>query len=349
VKFFANSILSIIVFSAAQSYAAGPECSLLFKFQPENDAVIAKIHDQNEFCHTVSCMAHTATTKIENMIFLKTGRRIALSVSFLIANAARLRFESKYDIENGEKATLPIYNKIQTVEQDFIYEAALKYGIVPEKDWQPPKLFGALNDRNLNLKFILQAPFESITDKKIFSNIEMQKSFDRRLTELTGEMPKEFEFEGKRYTPKQFAQAMLPEFKHRQILIEGHENLNKEYRDFTDTTVTIGVDESLAEAIKMIDKGEAVPASFTWTSQYRDQGIFKVEGKAQKTFSKEFYHGMVIVNYALDDSGQVEWLKLANSHGIIDSGLRKNFDGYYYVHRSYFEPYLLRLYLFDQT
>ena len=349
-KFILIASLLLALLSAGQAFAGSAEtleCSFLF-LSKNDDAAIAKIHDQMSPCGSVSCMAHAATTKLENMVYLKTGKRIPLSTPHLIANAARLRFQLLNGVNSGPKTVFPGYSKIQTAEQNLIFEAALKFGVVPEAVWQPPGLFGPVADRTLNLKFLLEAPIETLMKGQFLNNQAMYASFDRRLTEQAGPMPESFEFEGKTYTPKQFAAEILPNYKQQQILIEGQESMNKGFAELTpDATKTMKVEDALELAAASVDRGEAVAASMIWNSRYRHVGIWSIKGKPQTLFLKTFYHGMVIVNYSRDANGRIEWLKFADTHGLVRGGKPTPFEGHYFVHRSYFEPYMLRLYLFN--
>jgi hypothetical protein len=309
----------------------------------KNTVSIARIQDQNG---APTCMACSATGSLENTILAHTGEKIPLSTPYLITHAAEIRLRQLY--QQSKLTGFPGYAQLRIVDQDFIFKAARQYGIVPESAWKPKVDIHDWDDRVMNLKLSVNYLSESIKNKKMNPE-QILDDFHKRVLENTGPFPTSFTYEGKTYTPQQFAAEKLPPLKVEQVQVQGKEDLNEGMADHAESSSTKPLDQVVDIATSQVDKGISVPAVFSYNGMYRKGDVMSVTGKARafnprKIIKRDFRHGMVIIGYQRDAAGKVEWLIVQDSRGEQpgDGGILR-------IHRSYFEPFLRRIQVLNVT
>jgi hypothetical protein len=297
---------------------------------------VARIHQQ---ARVPICMACSATGALENLILARTGERIALSVPYLIVQGARIRLRKEYELW-GKK--IPTYAEIRIVDQDFILSAAREFGIVPEAAWTPTTPIADWDDKKFNLAHILGVVKTALTQFRFPNSTEVRAMFDRALFERSGTPPETFIYEGKTYTPVEFAREKLPEFQVKQIQVEGMKKDNVRKTEFSDGGLEVlPVDEAVERIASQINQGISVPLVISYNGEFLKGDVFAVPPEKKLvysfTFGKDFRHGMTAINYLRDDSGKIEYLVLQDSKGV-----RRGKGGLIRIHRSYFVPFLRR-------
>jgi uncharacterized protein YdiU (UPF0061 family) len=309
----------------------------------ENSVGVARIQNQD---HAPTCMACSATGSLENAILAKTGEKIPLSTPYLVAHGAEIRLKQLYD--SGELTHLPGYAQLRIVDQDFIFKAAHEDGVVPESAWQPKKSIHDWDDKVMNLKLTLGVLLEDLKNGKMTPE-QVMAEFHKKVIENTGPLPESFVYEGKTYTPQQFAKEKLPPLQVEQLQVQGHEDENKNVTKYATSSRTAPLNQVVETAASQIDKGFSVPIVVTYNGMYRKGDVMKVDGKPQsfnprKVIKRDFRHGMIMVGYERDAAGNIDWLKVQDSRGeeTGDHGIIR-------IHRTYFAPFLRRIQLFSDA
>src|SRR4051812_48960500 len=137
-----RTLLALLLLSTS-AHAVDEACSLSLK-----RVKVARIYQQ---FHNPTCMACSGTSTLENLILLKTGERIPLSVPYMIVEGARIKLRKQYELWGK---LIPTYAEVRIVDQDFIMSAAHEFGIVPEAAWEPTTPIGDWDDKKFNLEHI---------------------------------------------------------------------------------------------------------------------------------------------------------------------------------------------------
>jgi hypothetical protein len=172
--------------------------------------------------YTLQCWAVSISARLDVSASRTAGKLLKLSPKYLVyaktrAEVLDLILNKKFELYEGllceECEHEQIYYEQGGILLDGI-ETARVHGVMPEVAYggfpeEDSKLFHELN------QFI--AGYAALADSADFSSRQFKKQLDRDLSALLdkylGHPPDAFEFEGKRYTPRTFFNAYLPDWR----------------------------------------------------------------------------------------------------------------------------------------
>lgn len=166
-------------------------------------------------CNLGTCHLYSWTNNLEASYLRNNNKELLLSSDYL--SYVHFREAVKRAFHNTEKKTDIKFGA--NVVDSFKY--VKQYGLFPEEAWNVGTHFkmGTLSSqaRALFKNYIARVQLEL---KKTEDPVRREKLLKRRsaevdkmFDEMFGEIPKTFEFEGKTYTPREFADSHFPELK----------------------------------------------------------------------------------------------------------------------------------------
>lgn len=320
-------------------------------------------------CNYGSCWAHARLSHIEAEIKKRTGKEVKLSRHYLITQSLLDRIDDALENPN---------DSIFAGGNAYIADNLVKrFGLVPDDStvWKPKinfersphagRLLYFLNARAA--KFHLDAQ-ELVPESADYLKLQEQARVEMRdiLKAYTGKLPKNFQYAGNRFTPKQFAKKLAPQYATDSVWVYPEVdalsgNLKKENRKLVSelpsyTKATREPIEKIEKRIiESIQTGKSVTLSFENNTLFfdRETGImslhaFRTPGDFMpppRSYREAFlsgagHHAVDIVGVDLDPDGRLIKLKIKNSWGT-DSGD----SGFYHMYRDYFEHFLTSIYL----
>jgi hypothetical protein len=201
--------------------------------------------------------------------------------------------------------------------------------------------------------------------------LEEAKRMQQRFEEIFGIAPENFEFQGKSYTPVQFAQEFFPEI-NKKIKVYSINDFNtnflplgtnkKEFVIFNEEEIKkisltyeskrIGLQESLHMIENELLHGTPVKVEMAWPydrtylkdgvkTPYVDleKGTLSASIRT-KPFDTEMSHAVLIVGLRRDQDGNISGFKILNSYGNHSGD-----KGFLDVDINYYKNFLVHLYL----
>jgi len=323
-------------------------------------------------CNYGSCWVHARLAHIEETIKSKTGKDLKLNRHYLIAQSLLDRIDDALESPNS-----PIF---QGGNANYADELVSRYGLVPENatSWKPRINFEK-NPHGSRLTYYLNARAakfhedakDLMPESKAYLDLQDQARKDMRdiLRTYTGTLPRKFDYQGKSYTPKQFAKEHAKDYTPRPLWV---------YPEVEELTGNLRRESSLAgpsplpnqvrssrESLEKIEKrivqslknGQSVTLSYENNLNFidRDTGIMTLDGfntpagfaPPKKLYRDSFlsgagYHAVDIVGADLDPDGRVIKFKIKNSWGT-----QAGDEGFYHMYRDYFENFVTSIYLSD--
>lgn len=244
-----------------------------------------------------------------------------------------------------------------------------KYGAVPQSAYAGLN-YGEDINRHGELDGILQGMLDAVIANKNKKLSPVWKdAFDAVLDVYLGAAPESFEFEGKTYTPKSFADDYMeldadnyvqitswthqPMYKPFAIMVPDNWNYGMSYNVQMDEMIKI-IDNALKEGYSISWAGDVSEKSFSWRNgiayvpekDYRDMSKEERENmfngpQPEMTITVEARqmgydnytttddHGMQLVGMSKDQNGK-EWYLVKNSWGN-----KNDYEGYLYMSKNY--------------
>lgn len=170
-----------------------------FKFTDVKVIPTTAVKDQNK---SGTCWCFSCTSFLEDEILRKTGKEIPLSEMFTVYNCY-VDKAKKYQRMGGK------INFAQGGSALDVPYSWRNYGMVPESVYGGIQ-YGEEKHDHYEMADILEGYMEAVTSpKRKKLSTAWLKGYEGILNAYMGELPTEFTYEGKKYTPKSFA-ASLP-------------------------------------------------------------------------------------------------------------------------------------------
>lgn len=352
------TLLSFFSLQAKDKEEMRKKVDSIYEFEEIINIEATEIKNQNK---TGTCWTFAGNSFLESELLRMGKGNFDLSEMFIV----RMMYPEKADnyvryhgkTQFGQGAVT--YNVLETVK---------KYGIVPESVYSSrpddgylnhSEMFGILNDM---LNRVVNTDARDRTNK-------WKKAFEAVLDVYMGTPPKEFEFEGKRYTPKSFADYLglnaddyidLTSFTHhpfyKDFVLEVPDNFSRgkayniqlhelmrtvNYALENGYTIDWGADVSepgfssdYGLAINPTDMKKMIlnKDEIKWDSIYSELNITQEERQEDfDNYLTQDDHGMHIIGIAKDKLDR-KYLIVKNSWGSEKRGR----EGYLYVSYSYF-------------
>lgn len=310
-----------------------------------------------------TCWDYSSTSYMETEVLRQTGKLLDLSEMFTVFNTftdkadSYVRMHGHFNFgPGGASHDLPIMMK--------------KYGAVPESVYNGLN-YGTKRNVHGELDAVTKAFLDAvITNKNKKLTPSWKKAFKGILEAYLGDYPEEFEFEGKKYTPKTFADEVLQlDFdKYVSFTSWSHEPFNEMVHVMVPDNwlYAQSLNVPMEELTKIVDRALENGFSVAWASDWSEKGISWKKGiafvpeKDFKEMSKEEQEAMfsapskekVITqelrqeaydNYSTTDDHGLHIVGLAKDQTGKDYYIVKNswgegnvYGGYFYVSKAFF-------------
>jgi bleomycin hydrolase len=331
-----------------------PKTELIYKFTPVKENTVGLTEDQ---CATGTCWSFATISFLEAEIIRKGNKPVDLSemfnvrVNYVKKADSYVRYQGKQQFGPGG-----LSHDVLAVVQE--------YGLVPEAAF--PGAMDANNEYNHGgLDAMMESTVKTVLDKKLNeSNNEWKQTIESMLDAGVGKMPTMFEFDGKKYSPASFRDAMkinaadyvsITSFSHHpfysSFVLEVPDNwmkgsfynvpledLQKIADNAIDNGYTIAWDADVSEKGFSFSNGMAllpdasVKKEEMWSTAIKEAAVTQQSRQtAFDTFSTTDDHLMHITGKAKDQFGNV-YFTTKNSWGKENP-----FGGYQYVSKNYFQ------------
>lgn len=195
-------ILGTLAFCAAFSAVADDKIvvpdSTGFKFTDVKVIKSTPVRDQNK---AGTCWAYSSTVFFEDELLRKTGREYDLSEMFTVRhcyNDKAERYVRLYGETNFSQGG-------SGLDVGYVWK---RYGVVPEEVYRGLN-YGEDNHIHSEMERVLKGYVDAVAarpNKRV--STAWKKGFNGVLDAYLGELPETFEFEGKTYTPRSFAESL---------------------------------------------------------------------------------------------------------------------------------------------
>ncbi|WP_413293919.1 C1 family peptidase [Bdellovibrio sp. HCB185ZH] len=369
-KSFVFALLFLSQFGTlSTAVAAGPPlCSMIFADTPwgelrrdfqHNDHYTKEIPQDTAIknqCNLGTCHLHSWLGAMEKTYTLRTGEVMTLSNHFMSAHQMLTRsiMQLKTGEENVAKVELgagPLNSR----------DSILVYGVIPDGLWTPKTEFyknpqaQVLKEYTENIigrTKSLAAKVKDPAQKKalIEKGVEQLRQLHR---DFVGELPKTFQWEGRQWTPQEFAYKKFSFFlgPQTQMIINANrkampytERVEKDKRVYTD------MDSVEKMATQLIDRGSMVYLSYEHHHEYVDKptGIMSIRAFYTPDYAKPLTreqrekfdkngggHAVQIIGYERHpQTGHIVKWKIKNSWGENSGD-----EGYYHMYDDYFRAF----------
>jgi bleomycin hydrolase len=310
-----------------------------------------------------TCWNYSATSFMETEVLRQTGRVLDLAEMFTVFNT----YMEKADRYVRMHGNLNFGQGGNLHDVPMMYA---KYGAVPQSVYEGLN-YGTEINRHGELDAVLKAMLDAVIENKNKKLTPVWKEAYKKVLEVyLGFFPENFEFEGKTYTPKSFAEEVVRlDFNdYYQFTSWTHQPFFKPMHIMIPDNWLYGISYNLPmeNLTEIVDHALAKGFSVAWASDWSEKGISWKEGivyvpekpweemsaeERENMFSgpapemeitqeirQEAYdnytttddHGLHIVGLARDQSGK-EYYIVKNSW---DTG--NVYEGYLYVTKSFF-------------
>ncbi|WP_413574492.1 C1 family peptidase [Bdellovibrio sp. HCB290] len=368
-RILALTALFLIHFGSAQfAAAAGPPlCSTIFSGAPwgtlrpdfkHNTGYTKEIPQSTAIknqCNLGTCHMHSWLASIEKSYAQRTGDVITLSNHYesaqqlLNRSLAQLKFKDlKVKIELGAS---PLISR----------DSILEYGVIPEGVWSPKtefyknptaqKIQEYLENIVARSKWLAE---KATTPAERIHHLETgAQQIKDLLNDVIGDLPTQFEYQGRSWTPQEFAKTYFSFFEGPQTMMLVQRIRNKptsESIEGIDTKINTDIDTVETKTASLIDQGSMVYLSYEHHAEYVDKssGIMSIRAfytpsyakplnrEARDAFKKnDGGHAVQIIGYERNpETGQIIKWKIKNSWGTGSGD-----EGYYHMYNDYFRAF----------
>ena len=286
-----------------------------------------------------TCWLNSTLNFFENFSKEQFGKQVPLSDAYLLRGRIMKMVRASIDSPDRTVQHSKYFGGGTHAEA---LELAAEFGLVPQKSYSK-RAEEFVRNRNARDRFFTQfrAAFEEVMNLLRVGEIDETEALARAERMISLVLPtarESFQVNGKRYTPSEFYEELYRFQQRREIAANRFSH--EEIRD---------------QIITALNTNRPVMISAINIKQYHDlnSGIMSVEpyiGSADReTFMKNilrFTHGdagnhaMLVVDHAIDDSGNVVF-KLADSWGEVGD------RGYRYVYWDYFTNFITKATIFE--
>jgi bleomycin hydrolase len=307
-------------------------------------------------CNLGTCHLHSWLASMEKTYTMRTSEVLTLSNQYMSAQQflARSIIQLKATKENEVKVELgagPFNSR----------DSILEYGVIPEGLWTPKtefyknpqaQIFKEYTENIIGRTKALAEKTEDPAQKQAIIQSGIQQL--RKLhSDFVGELPKKFEWEGRQWTPQEFAKAKFSFFlgPQTQMIINASrkamphaEQVGKDKRIYTD------MDSVESMAADLIDQGRMVYLSYEHHAEYVNKatGILSIRAFYTPDYAKPLNrelreqfekngggHAVQIIGYERHpQTGHIVKWKIKNSWGEQSGD-----EGYYHMYDDYFRAF----------
>lgn len=315
-------------------------------------------------CNLGTCHLYSWVSMLEHDHISYGRTPIKLSTHYLSAQHLLARSLALLDYRDrtaGERSRINVVKPRLNLGANVFNSrrSIVSYGLIPDEAWTAHRDFeeGSLSMRvseyveNIVARTrweIEREPDAKHREKIVARAREQVRSIFRN---VIGEIPENFEFNGKRYTPKTFAKTFFPElekpiFEMNVIREQDGKTFVDNQRSYAETDINF-VEKTARE---LIDKGMNVYLAYHHNVSYVDSssGIMSISafhhpsyGSPVNRGQRDYFdfedggHAVQIVGYDVDpDTGNVIKWKIKNSWGTKTGTL-----GYFHMYDDYFREF----------
>ncbi|WP_413584104.1 C1 family peptidase [Bdellovibrio sp. HCB274] len=306
-------------------------------------------------CNLGTCHQYSWVANLEQNYTANTGEILVLSNHYLSAQQILNRSLNMLTIEvNSAKISLGAAPLISRRE-------ILDYGLIPESAWTPKVEFykepaaKRMNEylENIIARTKIKMKAAESSHQKESLLLEGRKQIEEFLHSFIGELPTQFEWHGKTYTPTQFSSAYFGFFKvpyTNMFIIRSRKESDVTTHYLDETTIQTNINVAEKKAVELIDQGHSFSLHYEHHHEYVDKatGIMSIRAfytpdyakpltrKQRKDFSKDSGgHVVQVVGYERSPfTGEIVKWKVRNSWGD------KNGDGgFFHMYNDYFRTF----------
>lgn len=343
--------LFLLLSGSAQSENTNNKSPYTFTKIKENGAI-----DVENQCKSGTCWSFATISFLESEILRTANKKIDLSEMFNVYHIYRQKADS-YVRYQGKQQFGP-----GGLSHDVLYVLD-NYGLVPESAYRGLEPGNDVHDHGA-MDVILEASLKAVLESKLnTSGNGWKKNIDGILEANLGKAPESFEFEGKKYTPASFRDAMnlkasdfvnITSFNHHpfysNFVLEVPDNWSKgafynvplnELQQTIDNAIdkgyTVSWDADVSEKGFSFEHGVAILPADDVTKDQLFKQVVNEQAVNQNNRQDAFDqfkttddHLMHIVGKAKDQNGNIYYIT-KNSWGTSNL-----FGGYQYVSLNYF-------------
>lgn len=306
-------------------------------------------------CNLGTCHLHSWLSHLERSYEMKSGEVLTLSNQYVSAkhwlqrSMQRLASpDKKFEVSLGAG---PLVSR----------ESLLQYGLIPEGVWQPKADFmvnpqaKVMNQylENIIVRTKWQAEKSLDSAGKEAALNQGREQIRNLFRQMVGEIPENFMWRGKSWTPRDFAQSYFASFEGPtlQMIVNNNRKSTPQYKSTkqgSQLAVNLETLESTTRAL--LDKGEAVYLAYDHHAEYVDAatGIISIRAFHIPSYARpptrqmrESFeansggHAVQIVGYEVDPRTNrvIKW-KIRNSWGN-----KKGDEGFYHMYDDYFRAF----------
>ncbi|MDG0815537.1 C1 family peptidase [Bdellovibrio svalbardensis] len=308
-------------------------------------------------CNLGTCHLYSWSNHLEANYLRRTGKEIRLSADYLsyihfFASSIAALSRTNKDVKLSLGAS-----SIKS------FELIKQYGLRPESSFNiGPEFKAGVPSARANAMIENYIARVQLELSKIQDPTKKQKAFVRRVQELDslfkemfGDLPNNFQVEGKTYNARTFTQEFFPELKEKIAVYQVQHRAKEKYQKVqeTNTQEVYDIDRRAMDEliISQIDQGKNVYLSYEHKHELVDKptGIMSIEAfnipikmlplplnRRQQFKLDDGGHAVQIVGYELNPfTKELVKVKIKNSWG------EKNGDaGYFHMYRDYLHTFV---------
>lgn len=241
-----------------------------FKFTDVKVVKTTPVKDQNK---SGTCWSFSGISFLEDEILRKTGKEVDLSEMFVVRHC----YNDKADKFIRMNGTINFAQGGSTLDVPYVM---VNYGLVPEEAYHGIE-YGAEKHEHAELEGVFTSFVNSI-NKNRKKSTAWKNAFTGLLDAYFGELPESFEYEGKTYTPRSFAESLginaadyvpVTSFTHHpfydSFAIEVADNwLWEKYHNVPMEEMKAIVDNALDKGYSVAWAADVSEPGFNWTKGY---------------------------------------------------------------------------------
>ncbi|WP_413557033.1 C1 family peptidase [Bdellovibrio sp. HCB209] len=306
-------------------------------------------------CNLGTCHLHSWLASLEKTYTLRTGETLPLSNHYLSAQQLLTRSLEQMriadDKANIELGAGPLNSR----------DSILKYGLMPEGVWTPKTEFyknptaQKLKEYFENIIARTKAAAAKAKTPEQKERIIQQGSEQLKalFTDVVGELPAKFTWQGREWTPQEFGNQYFKFFTGAQtqiIIMANRKGMIHAEQVGRDTRLYTHLDQAEQTATALIDRGQMVYLAYEHHAEYVDKttGIMSIRAFYTPSYAKPLPrelrtqfdkngggHAVQIVGYERDpQTGKILKWKIKNSWGEQNGD-----EGYYHMYDDYFRAF----------
>ena len=335
-----------------------------FQHHPHYSVEVAHPSEIKNQCALATCHLHAWASVLEDSYQARTGTPLRLSTPYW---SARHWLEQSLAAVDQPEVSLKVD---LTASVGASRQRILQFGAIPSDVWtagdafQSAPLSNRLTESVRNIlartKTALHTQPDPARQAKLRADAKTQIS--QIFENVLGPFPEHFSYEGKPYTPLEFAEERFPELRKPIVSMRPHLQRH-DLREVATTESLITVQTSLEEiektATQLLDEGKSVYLTFESNASFVSPGgILSVAGHSFPTAGRPLPrslrnslqmtsggHAVQLVGYDRDPkTGQVLKWKIRNSWGTSVGD-----QGYYHMYEDYFRTFVTSICFWKET